>query len=136
MKTLVKTSLVLLALSAATTTMAQEVTQAQKDGSAALVTQCVKTKAPANWELMMTAIDRSNAPKLVVYNQARVAKTNQIVDIPVADCNTPKQVNDLLQFQAVIPATQKDWKVLYLTTNVKGEYQVFTDVGLAQTVKK
>ena len=136
MKLMIKTAALLLALSATSSVMAQQVTQAQKDGTANLVTECVIKKAPANWEAVSVSFDRTNPSKPLLYNMARVKGSDKPVDIDVSGCDINKQAQNLLMFQAVIPADQANWKVLVLNTNPAGQYLVFTDIALSKSQEK
>ena len=136
MKLMIKTAALLLALSATSSVMAQQVTQAQKDGTANLVTECVVKKAPANWEVVSVSFDRTNPSKPLLYNLASVKGSNKLVDIDVSGCDSNKQAQNLLMFQTVIPVDQANWKVLYLNANPAGQYWVFTDIALANSQGK
>ena len=136
MKHMIKTAALLLALSATSSVMAQQVTQAQKDGTANLVTECVVKKAPANWEVVSVSFDRTNPSKPLLYNLASVKGSNKLVDIDVSGCDSNKQAQNLLMFQTVIPVDQANWKVLYLNANPAGQYWVFTDIALANSQEK
>ncbi len=129
MKRFIKIAAILGALVTAPSVMAQEVTQAQKDGSAKLVSECVIKYAPANWEMVTTVLDRTDSKKPIIYNKALVKGTNQLVDIDVSKCDINKQANDLLQFQAILPADQTNWTSLVLRVSPKGTYEVFTNIG-------
>ena len=136
MKHMIKTVALLFALSATSSVMAQEVTQAQKDGTDKLVTECVLKKAPANWEALLVSFDRTNPTKPLLFNMVRVKGSDKPVDIDVSGCDSNKQAQNLLMFQAVIPADQANWKALFLSTNPAGQYSVFTDIALAKSQEK
>ena len=132
MKSFIKITAALKALIGAPSLMAQGITQAQKDGSANLVSECAIKYAPANWDLITVILDRTDPKKMVVYNNARITNAKgekQLVDIDVSKCDVNKQVNDLLQFQAILPADQVNWTSLVLQTNTKGGYEVFTNIA-------
>ena len=129
MKRFIKITAAVATLVAAQSVMAQEITQAQKDATAKLVSECVVKHAPANWEMVTTILDRTDPKKAVMYNKALIKDTKQLVDIDVSKCDVNKQVNDLLQFQAILPADQVNWTSLVLQTNTKGGYEVFTNIA-------
>ena len=134
MKSFIKIAAALSVFISAPTVMAQEVTQAQKDGSAKLVSECVVKYAPSGWEIVTTILDRTDPKKPVMYNKALIKKTKKVVDIDVSKCDINKQAKDLLQFQAILPADQVNWKALVLRVNPKGGYEVFTNIALEKVM--
>ena len=70
MKRAIKITAAVAALVATQSVMAQEITQAQKDATAKLVSECVVKYAPANWEMVTTILDRTDPKKAVIYNKA------------------------------------------------------------------
>lgn len=139
MKHLIKMTALLATLMVTPSLMAQEITQAQKDGSARLVSECAIKYAPANWDLITVILDRTDPKKVVIYNNARITNAKgekQLVDIDVSKCDINKQVNDLLKFQAILPTDQANWKSLVFQTNSKGGYEVFTNIAWERMLAK
>ena len=136
MKRFIKITAAVATLVAAQSVMAQEITQAQKDATAKLVSECVVKHAPANWEMVTTILDRTDPKKAVMYNKALIKDTKQLVDIDVSKCDINIQANDLLKFQALLPADQVNWKSLVLRVNPEGGYEVFTNIAWERMIAK
>lgn len=130
MKTLIQTAVISAALF--TLPAMAQVTQAQQDGSAALVTECALKNAPQNWDALTVALDRTKPEEVLIYNVA-LLKGGKQVDLNMTGCDIGKQARDLSMFQAIVPAKQAAWKVLFLTTRPTGQYNVYTDIALAKS---
>ncbi|MGL4766534.1 MAG: hypothetical protein ACRCV6_00375 [Formosimonas sp.] len=136
MKRLFKWVTLFLALSSTQMVGAQEVTQEQKNATATLVTQCLMSKLPANWEVAEVILTRADGGQYTIGNAALIKGSQQAVNVDMKGCDLNKQGQDLLRFQAVIPADEAKWNTLHLMTFPNGNYNVFTDIALARVRSK
>lgn len=97
------------------------------------IMSCVSKNAPANWDSLVAWVDRSNPKVLSVSALSHVAGATQNAPLEVCDAKT--QASLMSVFVPMIPATQANWKALFIRIDNKGQYNVFTDIALAAAKK-
>lgn len=115
------------------TAQAQKVNALDQYATDAIMS-CVSKNAPANWDTLIAWVDRSNPKMLTVSALSHVAGSTQNAPLEVCDAKT--QASLMGAFVPMIPASQANWKALFIRIDNKGQYNVFTDISLAATAQK
>ena len=120
---------VALAIAILTTVTLSPVAQAQTAANklaADIAVHCMETNAPKNWDTLVSWIDRSNPKVLAVSALSHVAGSN----------DNFVQAQALAALADTVPASESEWKALFIRSNNKGQFNVFTDIFLAKTIGK
>lgn len=125
------------ALALIATAVLSQTAHAQTDANklaADIAIRCMATNAPTNWDTLVSWIDRSNPKILSISALSHVAGST--VNAPVNVCDNYVQAQALAALADTVPANESGWKALFIRTNNKGQFNVFTDIALAKLVKK
>ncbi len=128
---------VALAIAILTTVTLSPVAQAQTAANklaADIAVHCMETNAPKNWDTLVSWIDRSNPKVLAVSALSHVAGSKENTSIKV--CDNFVQAQALAALADTVPASESAWKALFIRSNNKGQFNVFTDIFLAKTIGK
>lgn len=102
--------------------------------AADIAIRCMAANAPKNWDTLVSWIDRSNPKILAVSTLSHVAGSKE--NTPVQVCDNFVQAYALAALADTVPASESAWKALFIRTNNKGQFNVFTDIALAKTIEK
>ena len=125
------------ALAILTTAVLSPIAQAQTATNklaADIAIRCMATNAPKDWDTLVSWIDRSNPKILAVSALSHVTGSKE--NTPIQVCDNFVQAQALAALADTVPASENAWKALFIRTNNKGQFNVFTDVALAKTIGK